>query len=135
MKVAITYDNGEVFQHFGHTEQFKIYEIENEKIVNEEIINTNGKGHGLLGELLISKEVNCLICGGLGNGAKNILEENNITIYPGVVGKTDEVINEFIEGKLKYDLNKKCEHHNHEHGHDCNNHDCSSDKGGCSGNK
>jgi hypothetical protein len=29
MKIAVTYENGMIFQHFGHTEQFKIYETEN----------------------------------------------------------------------------------------------------------
>lgn len=135
MKIAVTYENGEVFQHFGHTEQFKIYEIEVDKVVNEKIINTNGTGHGLLGELLISEGVNILICGGIGSGARNILEENDIKIYPGVVGNADEAINDFILGKLKFDINKKCDHHEHEHEHVCANHDCSKDKGGCTGNK
>ena len=135
MKIAVTYDNGEIFQHFGHTEQFKIYEIENDKVINEEIIDTNGTGHGLLGELLISKGVNVLICGGLGSGASNILEENNIKVYPGVVGTVDKVIEDFINDRLNYDENKKCDHHEHEHEHNCENHDCSKDKGGCSGNK
>ena len=135
MKIAVTYDNGEVFQHFGHTEQFKIYEIEDNKVINEEIINTNGTGHGLLGKLLISKGVNALICGGLGSGARSILEENNIKVYPGVVGNSDQAIEDFINNKLDYDENKKCDHHEHEHEHNCEEHDCSKDKGGCSGNK
>ncbi len=135
MKIAVTYDNGEVFQHFGHTEQFKIYEIGDNKVINEEIINTNGTGHGLLGKLLISKGVNALICGGLGSGARSILEENNIKVYPGVAGDSDQAIEDFINNKLDYDENKKCDHHEHEHEHNCEEHDCSKDKGGCSGNK
>ena len=135
MKIAVTYDNGEVFQHFGHTEQFKIYEIEDNKVINEEIINTTGTGHGLLGKLLISKGVNALICGGLGSGARSILEENNIKVYPGVAGDSDQAIEDFINNKLDYDENKKCDHHEHEHEHNCEEHDCSKDKGGCSGNK
>ena len=135
MKIAVTYDNGEVFQHFGHTEQFKIYEIENDKVINEEIIDTNGTGHGLLGKLLISRGVNALICDGLGSGARNILEENTIKVYPGVVGNVDKVIEDYINDRLNYDENKKCDHHEHEHEHNCESHDCSKDKGGCSGNK
>ena len=135
MKIAVTYDNGEVFQHFGHTEQFKIYEIENDKVINEEIIDTNGTGHGLLCELLISRGVNALICGGLGSGTRNILKQNNIKVYPGVVGNVDKVIEDFINDRLNYDENKKCDHHEHEHEHNCESHDCSKDKGGCSGNK
>ena len=135
MKIAVTYDNGEIFQHFGHTKQFKIYEIENDEIKAEEIIDTNGSGHGILGEFLITNEVEVLICGGLGSGAKNILEENNIKVYPGVEGNADEAIKDYINNKLEKDLNKKCVHQNHSHEHDCDSHDCSKDKGGCKGNK
>lgn len=135
MKIAVTYENGDIFQHFGHTEQFKIYEVNGKEIVDEKIINTNGSGHGLLGKLLISERVNVLICGGLGSGARNILEDNNIKVYPGVIGNADNAIKKFIEGTLEYDINKKCNHHGHDHEHDCATHDCSKDKGGCSGNK
>jgi len=134
MKIAVTYDNGEVFQHFGHTEQFKIYEIDNNEVVNSEIVDTNGSGHGLLGELLISKGVNALICGGLGGGARTILEDNNIKVYPGVEGEADKAVEDFINNRLEFDLNKKCDHHEHEHEHDCGHHNCGEDKGGCTGN-
>ncbi len=45
MKIAVTYENGQVFGHFGHTEQFKIYTAENEKIADSKVIDTNGSGH------------------------------------------------------------------------------------------
>ena len=135
MKIAVTYENGDIFQHFGHTEQFKIYEVNGKEIVDEKIINTNGSGHGLLGKLLISERVNVLICGGLGSGARNILEDNNIKVYPGVIGNADNAIKKFIEGTLEYDINKKCDHNGHNHEHDCTTQDCSKEKGGCSGNK
>ena len=128
MRIAVTYCNGEVFQHFGHTEQFKIYEVEDNKIISEKVINTEGSGHGLLAGLLISEGVNALICGGLGAGARTILEENNIKVYPGVEGLADNAVNDFILGKLKFDINKKCDHHEHEHEHDCATHNCSKDK-------
>ena len=44
MKIAVTYDNGEVFQHFGHTEQFKVYEVEAGKVVHMEVVAANGAG-------------------------------------------------------------------------------------------
>lgn len=137
MKVAVTYENGNVFAHFGHTKQFKIYEIEEGKIISEKVIATNGSGHGMLGNLLIENEVNVLISGGLGAGAKNILEENNIEVYPGVEGKADEVIKDFIAGNLKYDPNTKCNRHgmHHDHNHNCESHNCAEEKGGCTGNK
>ena len=75
MKIAVTYENGEVFQHFGHTEQFKIYEIEDGKIISQEITDTNGSGHGALAGFLKERSVDALICGGIGGGAKAALAE------------------------------------------------------------
>ena len=64
MKIAVTYDNGEIFQHFGHTEQFKLYDIENGKVVASEVVGTNGSGHGALAGFLAEHQVQVLICGG-----------------------------------------------------------------------
>ena len=83
MKIAVTYENGQVFQHFGHTEQFKVYEVENGKIVKSEIVDTNGQGHGALAEFLLNGGVEVLICGGIGGGARNALAEAGIELYPG----------------------------------------------------
>ena len=79
MKIAVTYENGEVFQHFGHTETFKIYEVENGSIVNAQVIPTEGSGHGALADFLAEKQVEILICGGIGAGAKSALAEAGIT--------------------------------------------------------
>ena len=78
MKIAVTFENGNVFQHFGHTEKFKIYDISNGKIVNESIVDTNGSGHGALAGFLKENSVDTLICGGIGNGAKQALAEAGI---------------------------------------------------------
>lgn len=64
-----------------------------------------------------------------------LVENNNIKVYPGVIGNADNAINKFIDGSLEYDINKKCDYHGHDHEHNCATHDCSKDKGGCSGNK
>ena len=69
MKIAVTYENGQVFQHFGHTEQFKIYTVDDENILSSEIVNTDGTGHGALADFLKERGVNVLICGGIGAGA------------------------------------------------------------------
>ena len=87
MKIAVTYENGQVFQHFGHTEQFKVYEVENGKIVKSEIVDTNGRGHGALAEFLLNGGVEVLICGGIGGGARNALTEAGIELYPGSEGR------------------------------------------------
>lgn len=63
MKIAVTYENGEVFQHFGHTEQFKLYEVSGGKLLHTQVVDTNGSGHGALAGLLAQLGVDTLICG------------------------------------------------------------------------
>lgn len=128
MKIAVTYENGEVFQHFGHTSTFKFYEVKDNKVISSEVVPTNGSGHGALSAFLAEHRVNKLICGGIGAGAKTALAEKNIEIFGGVTGNTDQRVDELIAGKLKYDPDKVCSHH-----HD-DDHDCGEDHQGCSGN-
>lgn len=120
MKVAVTYENGEVFQHFGHTENFKVYTIENGKVVSSEIISSNGTGHESLAGMLKNLGINTLICGGIGGGAKEALAQEGLTVYPGTSGNADEVIKSFLDGTIKYNPNIQCSHHTHEEEHSCN---------------
>lgn len=130
MRVAVTYENGEIFQHFGHTEQFKIYDIQDGRIVSEEIVDTNGQGHGALSGFLSQCRADALICGGIGMGAQNALAEAGITLYGGVSGSADAAANAFAEGKLEFDPDAKCDHHDHHHedgqecGQHCRDHGC-----------
>lgn len=126
MKIAVTYENGQVFQHFGHTEQFKIYEAENGKVIKSEIVSTNGQGHGALAGFLSGREIDTLICGGIGGGARNALAEAGIKLFPGARGDADAQVESFLAGTLNYDPDTMCNHHNHEHGegHTCGNHGC-----------
>ena len=130
MKIAVTYENGQVFQHFGHTEFFKIYEIEEGKVVSAEVVDTNGSGHGALAGVLVDFGVNVLICGGIGGGAKNALGSVGIEIYGGVSGDADAAVAAFLSDSLNYDPNARCSHHDHDHhheeGHTCGNHGCGS---------
>ena len=57
MKIAATYDNGNIFQHFGKTEFFKVYEVEDNKVVSSEVISSNGTGHGALAGLLAEQGI------------------------------------------------------------------------------
>lgn len=128
MKIAVTYDNGEVFQHFGHTEQFKVYEVEDGKIVSAGIVDTNGSGHGALAGFLNQCGAQVLICGGIGGGARNALAEAGIELYPGACGDADAQVEAFLVGRLNYDPNTSCAHHEHqgggcgEHTHECGHH-------------
>ena len=124
MKIAVTYDNGQVFQHFGHTEQFKVYDVQNGAVVSSQIVDTNGTGHGALAGFLKSLGVEALICGGIGGGARAALDEAGILLYPGVVGQADAAAEALAAGNLVYNPNTMCQHH-HEGGHDCGSH------GGC----
>lgn len=130
MKIAVTYENGEIFQHFGHTLQFKIYEVENGTITNAYILDTNGSGHGALALLLAENDISILICGGIGGGAQMALAQAGIQLFGGVSGDADDAVNALVAGKLAYNPDVRCNHHDHdEHGHACGNHGCGS--GGC----
>jgi predicted DNA-binding protein (UPF0251 family)/predicted Fe-Mo cluster-binding NifX family protein len=123
MRIAVTYGNGEIFQHFGHTEQFKLYDVEDGKIVAEQIVPTNGSGHGALAGFLKAAQVDALICGGIGMGAQNALAEAGIQLYGGVAGLADAAAKALAEGTLQYDPNAKCDHHGHHgEGHECGHH-------------
>lgn len=122
MKVAVTYENGQVFQHFGHTGFFKVYEIKDGAIVSEVVLPTMGSGHGALAGFLTAFGIDTLICGGIGGGARAALAEAGIALYPGASGAADEQVRALMEGRLAYDPDTVCSHHHGEHGHDCGSH-------------
>ena len=123
MRIAVTYDNGEVFQHFGRTENFKVYEVEDNKVVSSEVIGSNGTGHGALAGLLAEKGIDVLICGGIGGGAQTALAEAGIELVAGAEGNTDEVVETYLRGEL-ISTGSNCHHHDHEEGHSCGEHGC-----------
>lgn len=125
MKIAVPYENGQIFQHFGHTERFKFYETDNTEIVNSEIIETAGSGHGALAGFLMKHGADALICGGIGGGAQTALAEAGIRLYGGVSGDADTAVTELLSGKLNYNPDVQCSHHEH-HGENnsCGSHSC-----------
>ena len=127
MKIAVTYEHGQIFQHFGHTEQFKVYQVENGAVVGVKIVSTNGSGHGALAGFLMREGVDTLICGGIGGGAQTALAEAGIKLYGGVSGSADEAVIALLTGNLDYNPDVHCNHHDHEHGeggHTCGSHGC-----------
>ncbi len=126
MRIAVTYEDGEIFQHFGHTEAFKVYDVEEGKIVNAQVVSTNGSGHGALAEVLHILNADVLICGGIGGGARMALDEMGIKLYGGVSGNADEAVEAFVAGALAYNPDVRCDHHDHQHpeGHTCGSHGC-----------
>lgn len=130
MKIAVTYDNGNVFQHFGKTEKFKVYEVEDQKVVSSEVIESNGVGHGALAGLLAEQDIAVLICGGIGGGAQAALNEAGIELCAGAEGNTDEVVEAYLRGEL-ISSGANCDHHHHEEGHSCGSGCGGSCGGGC----
>ncbi len=129
MRIAVTYQmNGEIFQHFGHTEKFKLYDIIDGEVKAMKIVSVNGSGHGALAGFLKENGVDTLICGGIGGGAQNALKEADITFYGGAYGNADAAVVALLSGKLSYNPDVKCDHHeeNHGEGHTCGEHGCGS---------
>ena len=125
MRIAVTYENGEIFQHFGHTESFKFYDIEDGKIVGEEVVETLGSGHGALAGFLKQNNVETLICGGIGGGARTALSDAGIKLFGGVKGDADKAVADYLNGELDFDPFVQCnDHHDHGEGHTCGDHGC-----------
>ena len=131
MKIAVTYENGQVFQHFGHTAQFKLYTVEDGKILSQEVVSTNGSGHGALAGMLSDLGVNVLICGGIGMGAQQTLAAIGVTLYAGLSGSADAAAEALAKGELTAGSAPTCNHH-HDHHHEgsCGDHGCGSHSGG-----
>ena len=122
MKIAVTYDNGNIFQHFGKTETFKVYEVEDNKVVSSEVIGSNGEGHGALAGLLAGQNVDVLICGGIGGGAQTALAEAGVELCSGAQGDADQAVEAYLKGEL-VSRGATCDHHHHEEGHSCGDHE------------
>lgn len=129
MKIAVTYENGDIFQHFGRTEQFKVYDITDGKVTSAEIVSTNGNGHGALAGILSELKADTLICGGIGAGAQAALSNTGITLYGGVSGSADKAVEALLAGNLNYNPDVHCDHHGH-HGQE---HHCGKDEHDCAG--
>ena len=139
MKIAVTYEDGNVFQHFGRTENFKVYDVEDGKVVSAEVMGSDGVGHEALAWLLKDSGIDALICGGMGQGAQDALAEAGIEVCAGAEGDADAAVEAFLRGEL-VNTGVNCDHHDHEHdhGHDhgeegCTPEMCAGCAGGCGG--
>lgn len=122
MKIAVTYEAGQVFQHFGHCAAFKIYQLEDQSILSSQVVDTQGHGHSALAGFLQERQVDVLICGGIGGCARTALDAAGIQIYGGVNGDVEDVIVDFLAGNLHFDPNASCNHHGADHV--CGEHGC-----------
>ncbi len=126
MKIAVTYEKGMIFQHFGHSKAFKIYEVQDGAFTKIYELPVVGSGHGALATMLKDEGVDILICGGIGGGAQTALAQAGIKVFGGVNGGADSAVAAFVAGNLDYDPDVKCDHHDHERGegHTCGDHGC-----------
>lgn len=137
MIVAVPYDveTGEVFQHFGKSQYFKVYALADGKVQDSAVYSTNGQGHGALAGVLAELEADALICGGIGGGAQSALAMMGIRLFNGVSGSADAAVEAFLAGQLSFNPDASCHHHDHDHDHDgecCGHHDQDHDHGeGC----
>ena len=125
MRIAVTYENGQIFQHFGHTAQFKLYMVEDGAVASSVVLSTNGSGHSALAGFLVSHQVDALICGGIGGGAQAALAAAGIQLYAGVQGDADTAVSALLAGELAFNTGATCDHHHdHGEGHTCGEHGC-----------
>jgi len=123
MKIAVAYKDGEVFAHFGKSEEFKVYEIENGEVINSNIVTAVGEGHDAVAASLETLGVNAVICGGLGDGAKEALDNAGIVVFSGAEGSADDAVSSFLKGELTSE-GSNC---------NCSEEGCGSCGGGCGG--
>ena len=133
MRIAVTYENGQIFQHFGHTEYFKLYDVKDGAVQSSAVVPSAGFGHGALAGFLAMQRVDALICGGIGGGAQMALAEAGIRLYAGCQGDADAAVDALLAGTLPYAENPVCDHHGEHHGGDCHgeDHDCGKIEGKC----
>ena len=130
MIIAVTYDNNNIFQHFGHTEYFKLYAVEDGKIEDTTVVATDGQGHGALADFLAARNVSALICGGIGYGAVAALARAGIAVFGGISGDCDGAVEKLLNRELQYNSEPTCNHH--AEGHSCGDHHSGDEaSGGC----
>ena len=124
-RIAVTTENGEIYQHFGKTQCFTLYTIEDGKVADKKLLDTSDSGHSALAGVLKQAGAELLICGGIGAGARLALEEAGIRLYPGAAGSADEAVHAFLAGTLQYQPDLVCSHHRDAPPRVCGSHTCS----------
>lgn len=109
MRIAVPYYSGYVFQHFGRSTEFKIYEVDEKgQITASRVVETDGKTHGMLAQWLADQGVDTVLCGGIGQGMQENLTSRGISYYGGVTGACDQAVEAFLSGELLYLENPGC---------------------------
>ena len=121
MKIAVTTDGDQIFQHFGQCPTFTVYTVEGDKITDKMILNASGSGHGALGGFLNNAGIDVVICGGIGGGARQMLSDTGIKLISGIDGNIEDAVAAYIKGEMQ-DKGGSCSHHDHDEGHSCEHH-------------
>lgn len=100
VRIAVPYENGQVFRHFGRSREFKLYDISAGRIIEERIVQSTEGGHGSLVGMLKELSVDKLICGGIGAGARTAVSEAGMELYHGRDGVADDVVMAFLAADL-----------------------------------
>ncbi len=119
MKIAVCQENGEVFQHFGHTPEFLVCEVADGRVGSSEVLPSGVIGHGALAGLLREGGIGLLLCGGIGGGALAALAEAGVKVIGGVSGNAREAVEAYLAGTLAPREDFRCSHHDHGEGHSC----------------
>lgn len=122
MKVMIAADRGVVCPHFGHAPEFRLVEIDESKVVKEEIYTNPGHAPGVLPRWMKDLDVDIVIAGDMGPRARDLFASFGITVQTCDPMSVDSALEAFIKGNLSGSSNS-C-HHGKEHSADtaCNGH-------------
>ena len=101
MRISVACMGTQIAQHFGHCQNFRLYDVENGKIVNEENIPNPGHKPGFLPNFLGDKGAKVIIAGGMGGGAVDIFNERDIEVIIGIEGEAQDAVERYIRGELK----------------------------------
>lgn len=102
MKIAVNEQEGKIFQHFGQTKAFQIYEVEDGKVLSSSHLAADPKGHAALADQLIKEKVNVVICGNLGARMLGLLQGAGIQVCGNVEGDCDQAVQAYLNGTLTY---------------------------------
>ncbi len=119
MKIAVAAMGTQVAGHFGHCENFILFDTENGKITAENSIPNPGHKPGFLPNFLGDKGAEVIIAGGMGGGAVDIFNERRIEVIVGVQGDARQAVEQYLAGQLK-STGAVC--HKHEHADECGEH-------------
>ena len=116
MKISVACMDTQVAGHFGHCENFRIFETEKDTITSENSIPNPGHKPGFLPNFLGDMGVNVIIAGGMGGGAVEIFNERNIEVIVGASGDANAAVKSYLLGEL-HSTGSVC--HDHVHADSC----------------